>query len=484
MLLRSIAQRSHTLLASHPRILLRTMASSSNLEAAKALLGAYAAPYLQPDAASPASSADFKAYAQSLGASSTQSEVLLGDKKSEKVVQTWLDKAHKLLSQDSASASAEPSSKELKALEKEIEPITFVAPTARQPTAADVGLFAYLSPLLSAAPASTQHAFPALARYASHISQLPEIVAASGKLPQEQQNGTKSWLPVYEGLPKIERIDLAAEKAKAKEAKAKAAAAAAAAAGTAPAAAAAAAEGKNVKKEKAAAAAAPPAEGQDGASKKKEKKEKAAAAGGEAKPKKEKAAGGGGAAKNEPTRPLPSQVDLRVGKIVKVERHPDADSLYLETVDFGEAEGPRTVLSGLVKYCTLEDLQGRLIVGICNLKPVAMRGIKSHAMLLCATSKDGAEGGVEPVTPPAGSVPGDRLWVEGYEALQPDAQLNPKKKVFEAIQPGYLTTADKQAGWKGVGPDEDPATAEPKVRLIRGDKGVVTAARFDGATLS
>ena len=128
-------------------------------------------------------------------------------------------------------------------------------------------------------------------------------------------------------------------------------------------------------------------------------------------------------------------------------------------------------------------------------------------MLLCATNKDGAEaGGVEPVMPPDGSVPGDKLWVEGYEGKEPEAQLNPKKKVrselnlygigvvtdtsllfpqiFESIQPSYLTTEDRQAAWKGVGPDEDPESGEAKVRLIRGEKGVAYAPRFVGATLS
>lgn len=69
------------------------------------------------------------------------------------------------------------------------------------------------------------------------------------------------------------------------------------------------------------------------------------------------------------------------------------------------------------------------MVGICNLKPQAMRGIKSHAMLLCATAKEGKEGGVEPVYPPEGSAVGDRIEVEGYEGQEPLEQLNPKKKV-------------------------------------------------------
>lgn len=101
---------------------------------------------------------------------------------------------------------------------------------------------------------------------------------------------------------------------------------------------------------------------------------------------------------------------------------------YLQ-VDFGEADGPRTVLSGLVNFVPIEQMKDRWVVGICNLKPQAMRGIKSHAMLLCATAKEGKEGGVEPVYPPEGSAVGDRIEVEGYEGQEPLEQLNPKKKV-------------------------------------------------------
>ena len=108
-----------------------------------------------------------------------------------------------------------------------------------------------------------------------------------------------------------------------------------------------------------------------------------------------------------------------------------------------------------------------------------MRGVKSFAMVLCvsistfslfyflitflskATSKEGKEGGIEIIQPPAGSKPGDRVYFEGDEFesqyllfaclkrhvqtslldASPLPQLNPKKKIFETIQPGtYLLT--------------------------------------------
>lgn len=67
-------------------------------------------------------------------------------------------------------------------------------------------------------------------------------------------------------------------------------------------------------------------------------------------------------------------MDLRVGKILSVERHPEADSLYVETIDLGEESGPRTVVSGLVKYMKESDLLNQFVVLLCNLKPAKMRG--------------------------------------------------------------------------------------------------------------
>ena len=97
--------------------------------------------------------------------------------------------------------------------------------------------------------------------------------------------------------------------------------------------------------------------------------------------------------------PLCQAVDFRVGKIVSVEEHPDADSLYVEKIDVGEDE-PRTIVSGLVKYVKKEDLQDRMVVIIANLKARNMRGIKSHGMLLCTSNPDHSEVPIPPFRSP------------------------------------------------------------------------------------
>lgn len=81
---------------------------------------------------------------------------------------------------------------------------------------------------------------------------------------------------------------------------------------------------------------------------------------------------------------MPARLDIRVGKIVEISRHPDADSLYVEKIDVGE-EKPRTVVSGLVNFIPIEEMQNRLVVVLCNLKPAKMRGIESQGMVLCAS---------------------------------------------------------------------------------------------------
>ncbi|GAA5980743.1 hypothetical protein JCM5350_006371 [Sporobolomyces pararoseus] len=173
--------------------------------------------------------------------------------------------------------------------------------------------------------------------------------------------------------------------------------------------------------------------------------------------------------------PAPWMVDLRVGKILDVKLHPDADSLYVETIDIGEPE-PRTVVSGLVKYMTLDQMRGSTLITVCNLKPVAMRGVKSFAMVLCATSPDGKDGGVEFVNPPPGSQPGDRVFFEGFEDKTALELLNPKKKIFETVQPGFTTLENKEAAWV----DKESG----KVHKIVTSKGVCAAANFVGASLS
>jgi methionine--tRNA ligase beta chain len=129
------------------------------------------------------------------------------------------------------------------------------------------------------------------------------------------------------------------------------------------------------------------------------------------------------------------RLEMRVGTIISAERHPDADSLYVEQVDCGDAEGPRTIISGLVKHIPIEQLPGRKVVVLCNLKPSKMRGILSSGMLLAASVSSGegddAKEIVELVNPPADAPNGEIIRVTGFEAPDFDEQL--KSKTQQAV---------------------------------------------------
>ncbi|XP_066597834.1 tyrosine--tRNA ligase, cytoplasmic [Prorops nasuta] len=145
---------------------------------------------------------------------------------------------------------------------------------------------------------------------------------------------------------------------------------------------------------------------------------------------------------------IPSRLNIRVGKIVHVERHPNADSLYVEKIDLAEPSGPRTIVSGLVNYVPIEEMQNRLVLVLANLKAANLRGVPSHGMVLCA-SVDEPEKRVEPLRPPPNSQPGQRVFIDNYEDGQPDEVLNPKKKVWEKLQVDLIVNDSGVATWAG-----------------------------------
>lgn len=141
-----------------------------------------------------------------------------------------------------------------------------------------------------------------------------------------------------------------------------------------------------------------------------------------------------------------ARLDIRVGLITKVQKHPDADSLYVEEIDVGEA-APRTVVSGLVNYIPIEEMQNRKVCVLCNLKPATMRGIKSHAMVLAASNSEHTK--VELVEPPRDASIGERVKFSGFDG-EPDDVLNPKKKVWETLQVDLNTDANLVARFKDL----------------------------------
>uniref|UniRef100_A0A0E0E2D4 methionine--tRNA ligase n=2 Tax=Oryza meridionalis TaxID=40149 RepID=A0A0E0E2D4_9ORYZ len=160
--------------------------------------------------------------------------------------------------------------------------------------------------------------------------------------------------------------------------------------------------------------------------------------------KEQKKQSGGSKSKNAEVDVTVAKLDIRVGLIRKAQKHPDADSLYVEEIDVGE-EAPRTVVSGLVKFIPLEEMQNRKVCVLCNLKPVVMRGIKSHAMVLAASNENHTK--VELVEPPESAAVGERVAFAGYSG-EPEASLNAKSKTWEKLSADLHSNGELVACYK------------------------------------
>jgi methionyl-tRNA synthetase len=76
--------------------------------------------------------------------------------------------------------------------------------------------------------------------------------------------------------------------------------------------------------------------------------------------------------------------DLRIARVIQAEAHPNADRLLKLQIDLGGEK--RQIVAGIASEYQPEDLVGRSIVVVANLKPVKLRGEWSHGMLLAASS--------------------------------------------------------------------------------------------------
>lgn len=187
---------------------------------------------------------------------------------------------------------------------------------------------------------------------------------------------------------------------------------------------------------------------------KKEKKAKEAAA---AKARQE----GGGVDQPEFTK-----VDIRVGKITKVWHHPEADKLFCEEIDVGEEGGPRQIASGLREHYTLEEMQDRKVLVVCNLKAAKIVGFASNGMVLAAKGDDK----VELVSPPADAPIGERVFIEGLSGAPLSSSQMKKKKVWDTVAKGLKT------GENGV--------ATHGGKEIKTSVGACSAASLVGAPIS
>lgn len=164
-------------------------------------------------------------------------------------------------------------------------------------------------------------------------------------------------------------------------------------------------------------------------------------------------------------------LDIRVGLIKSCAKHEKADKLYVESIDVGE-EKPRDIASGLVGLVSLEDMQERMVLVLCNMKPKPLVGFKSHGMVLCASNDDHTK--VDPVKPPEGSKPGDRVVVKGFESEPASPNFVNKKKVIQTVLPVRCRAGSCRLPWRQRSPDARAGAQDQRRRrglLPRGDHG-------------
>lgn len=76
------------------------------------------------------------------------------------------------------------------------------------------------------------------------------------------------------------------------------------------------------------------------------------------------------------------KLDIRIAKVLEVKDHPNADKLFLLSIDTGEKQ--KQIIAGIRNFYKKEDLLGKQIVVVDNLEPVTLRGESSEGMLLAA----------------------------------------------------------------------------------------------------
>ena len=78
-----------------------------------------------------------------------------------------------------------------------------------------------------------------------------------------------------------------------------------------------------------------------------------------------------------------------MGKIISSKKHPDAEKLLVSQIEIGNEI--RQIVSGIAKYYKPEEIIGKKVIVVTNLKPAKIRGVESNGMVLCASNDDKLE---------------------------------------------------------------------------------------------
>ena len=144
-----------------------------------------------------------------------------------------------------------------------------------------------------------------------------------------------------------------------------------------------------------------------------------------------------------------ARLNVVVGRVVSAAVHPNADTMYVEQIDLGEASGPRQVVSGLRNFIALEEFSGMKVLCLANLKEAKLRQVSSAAMVLCASNPEHTA--VEVLTIDDSVPLGERLVVPGFEG-DADEVINPKHKVWDLVKDSkaFVVGADGTVQFEAV----------------------------------
>ncbi len=111
-----------------------------------------------------------------------------------------------------------------------------------------------------------------------------------------------------------------------------------------------------------------------------------------------------------PTGPFAAyrKMDIRVGTVISVEDHPDAEKLYILKIDMGE-EQPRQIVTNLKTVYSRDQMLYRRLLVIANLKPAKFRGVKSDGMLMALDDEEQGGTAIKLLKPSADVPNGTRM---------------------------------------------------------------------------
>ncbi len=160
------------------------------------------------------------------------------------------------------------------------------------------------------------------------------------------------------------------------------------------------------------------------------------------------------------------RLDIRVGQITWIDDHPDAEKLYQLKVDIGDEQ--RQIVAGLKAYYKKEEMLGRKVLVVCNLKPAKLRGIMSEGMLLAADDED--IGGTSVLLlKPSEDIPNGTKMNSGLENRSSRIEYKDFTKVIFKVS----TISDGALKFSGMHIDLPERAPERVTAVIDGDSGIV-----------